>query len=68
MTTAQSLKSRVLAYMKNHWFASEQAIADFLQADILDVLEAMIELEASDPDVVVRDGLIGYIGSTDREN
>jgi hypothetical protein len=34
----------------------------------VDVGDALVELEATDPDVVVRDSIIGYIGHTDRIN
>ena len=62
------VKAMVLAYIKRNWFQGERTIARALDLDIVDVGDALVELERTDPDVVVRDGIIGYIGHTDRED
>ncbi len=66
MTTTQDTKAMVLSYIKLNWFQGEATIARALDLPVLDVLDALLELEALDPDVVERDSIIGYIGSTDR--
>lgn len=68
MTTTQDTKAQVLAHIKRFWFVNELQIARALSLPVLDVLDALLELEATDPDVVTRDGVIGYIGHTDRVN
>lgn len=60
------VKKMVLAYIKLNWFQGERTIARALDLDIIDVGDALVELERTDKDVVVRDGCIGYIGHTDR--
>jgi hypothetical protein len=60
------VKAMVLAYIKLNYFQHEATIAHALGVPVLDVLDALLELEATDPDVVTKDGIIGYIGSTDR--
>lgn len=60
------VKKMVLAYIKKNYFLSENVIARALDLDVIDVLDALLELERTDPDVVTRDGIIGYIGHTDR--
>jgi len=67
MTTTQT-KAMVLAYIKNHYFASELVIAKALGLPVVDVLDALLELERTDPDIVERDSVIGYTGHTDRVN
>lgn len=66
--TAQQVRATVLAYIKNHYFATEADIATATGLGVLEVLDALLDLERTDPDVVERDSIIGYIGSTDREN
>jgi hypothetical protein len=66
MTTTQDTKKRVLAYIKNHYFANELVIARALDLPVVDVLDALLELERTDADVIARDGIIGYTGHTDR--
>ena len=67
MTTKQpSTRDMVLAYIKINWFQPEGVIAHALDLPVLDVLDALLELERTDPDVVERDSIIGYIGHTDR--
>ena len=68
MSTPQDTKAMVLAYIKLNWFQSEITIARALDLPVLDVLDALLELERTDPDVVERDSIIGYIGHTDRIN
>jgi hypothetical protein len=63
-----AIKAMVLAYIKRNWFQGEHTIARALDLDVIDVGDALVELERTDPDVVVRDGIIGYIGHTDRVN
>lgn len=60
------VKAMVLAYIKLNWFQGEATIARALDLDIVDVGDALVELERIDKDVVERDGIIGYIGHTDR--
>jgi hypothetical protein len=62
------VKAMVLAYIKLNWFQPEMVIAHALDLPVLDVLDALLELERTDPDVVTRDSIIGYIGHTDRIN
>lgn len=66
MTTKQDIKAMVLAYIKLNWFQPEAVIARVLDLDVPDVLGALLELERTDPGVVTRDGIIGYIGYDDR--
>lgn len=68
MTTTQDTKAMVLAYIKRNWFQGEMTIARALDLPVLDVGDALLELERTDPDVVIRDSIIGYIGNTDRVN
>ena len=67
-TTQQGTKAMVLAYIKLNYFVSELTIARVLELPVLDVLDALIELERTDPDVITKDSIIGYIGHTDRIN
>jgi hypothetical protein len=67
-TTTQTTKARVLAHIKRNYFVSELTIARALELPVIDVLDALLELERTDEDVVIRDGVIGYIGHTDRVN
>jgi hypothetical protein len=66
MTTTQDTKARVLAHIKRFYFQNELQIAKALDITILEALGALLELERTDPDVITRDGIIGYIGHTDR--
>jgi hypothetical protein len=61
-------KRMVLAYIKINWFQPETVIAHALDLPVLAVLDILLELERTDPDVVTRDSIIGYIGHTDRIN
>lgn len=68
MTTTQDTKARVLEHIKRNYFVNELRIAKALDLPVLDVLDALLELERTDEDVIARDGIIGYIGHTDRVN
>lgn len=61
-------KRMVLAYIKINWFQPEMVIAHALDLPVLVVLDILIELERTDPDVITKDSIIGYIGHTDRIN
>lgn len=60
------VKAMVLAYCKKNYFQHEGTIAHALGLDVLDVLDALLELLRTDPDFIERDSVIGYIGHTDR--
>jgi hypothetical protein len=65
-TTQQDTRDRVLATIKRFYFVNELWIAEHLGITILDALDALLELERTDADVIIKDGVIGFIGNCDR--